>query len=456
MPTRINRAQLGTAGVVLLCGVAGWAVLPMANANASASYEAVARANAAEMTIANPSLPTGLTIVGGGPSAQVHQDGIGLRSGNSQFPAAGDTVPTLPGIGAALFNFPVPAYPFISATEAGSPPSRVSYPGFTLYSESGDFMTLADGVVGDPGSLGARSTARIDEARSGDVNATATTSGSGFGLGSYGSVSDVRSVASVVANASTGAISRSTSTSIGRISVPGLNITLPAQSPATVPIPVPIPGVPNPDPLATPQFPIPGGGTTLRDPDIGIQNGFFTITQLEEGERKTYLIPADAALSGFKQAGVAITFQAPQETPGGIVSGTYRFSYTAPAPPENTYYNGPTDFTQSTGLVLANVDLTPAQDDLSAVGPTTSIVSNPTGVDTAIAPGLLPSLDAVAAPGVPATGNDTVALSSGPGLATGGGTDSLPGADHIYLALVLIAGAGFLGTWAVSALGVRS
>jgi hypothetical protein len=454
MPDRIKRAHLGATGVAVLCGMTGWALLPMSAANASASYEAVARASATELTIANPSLPTGLTIVGGGPSAQARQDGIGLRSANSQFPAAGDTVPTLPGTGAALFNLPVPAYPFISATEAGSAPSRVSYPGFTLYSESADFMTLADGVVGDPGSLGARSTARIDEARSGDVTATATTSGSGFALGTYGSVSDVRSVATVVANSSTGAISRATSTSIGRISVPGLNITIPAQSPQTVPIPVPVPGVPNPDPLTLPSLPIPAGGQTLRDPDIGIQNGFFTITQLEEGEKKTYVIPADAALAGFKQAGVAITFQSPQETAGGIVSGTYRFTYTASAPPENTYYNGPTEFTQSTGSVIANVDLTPTQED-AGLAALPSTAASGGAVDPAGA-ALLPEIDPAAAPGASVPGTDTVILSGGPGLASSAGLGGLPGADHLYLAVVLVIGAGFLGTVAVSVLGVRS
>ncbi|MGQ0624008.1 MAG: hypothetical protein ACT4PP_05035 [Sporichthyaceae bacterium] len=455
MPQRFTRVQRGTAGIVLLGGAVCWAVLPMSSANAGASYEAVARASASELTIANPSLPTGLTIVGGGPSAQARQDGIGLRSASSQFPDAGDTVPTLPGIGAALFNVPVPAYPFIAATEAGSPPSRISYPGFTLYSESGDFMTLADGVVGDPGSLGARSTARIDEARSGDVTATASTSGSGFTLGSYGNVSDVRSVATVVADGNTGAISRATSTSIGRISVPGLNITLPEQSPDKIPVPVPIPGVPNPDPLAVPQLPVPAGGHTLRDPDIGIQNGFFTITQLEDGQSKTYLIPADAALKGIQQAGVTVTFQAPQETAGGLVSGTYRFSYTAPAPPENTYYNGPTDFTQSTGLVAASVDLTPSQDS-AGVGELPLNGGTPAGALDPAAADLLPSTGGAVIPGSAVSGNDTVALSNGPGLIPTGGGDSLPGADHLYLVLVLVAGAGFLGTWAVSALGVRS
>jgi hypothetical protein len=332
----------------------------------------------------------------------------------------------------------------------------VSYPGVRLSAESGDFTTRANALVGDTGSFGAESAARVDAARNGDVTASASSAASGLDLGSYATLSDVRSMAEVVANGYTGSITRYTTTSIGRISVPGLNITIPAQTPGAVPLPVPIPGVPNQDPLQFAPFPIPAGGTTLHDPDIGIQNGYFTVTQVQEGQKQTYLLPADAALKGFEASGIKITFQAPQELDGGIISGTYRFTWTAPAPPENTYYNGATTFTQTTGLVVANVDLQPIQDasdfgTVPGVAPSGLDAAGLPAVDGVAAPGLLPGT----APGAAVPGGDTVALSAQPG-ATPRAVDEVGGADQIFLLAVLAAGVGFIATMALSVLGVRS
>jgi hypothetical protein len=223
---------------------------------------------------------------------------------------------------------------------------------------------------------------------------------------------------------------------------------------------VPIPGVPNQDPLQFAPFPVPAGGTTLHDPDIGIQNGYFTVTQVQEGKQQTYLLPADAALKGFEASGMKITFQTPQELEGGIISGTYQFTWTAPAPPENTYYNGETKFTQTTGLVVANVDLQPIQ-DATDFGTVPGVA--PSGLDAAGLPAVSPGVDPIAAPGLlPGTapnfglpGADTVTLSAQPG--TGAlAVDEVGGADQIFLLAVIAAGVGFIATMALSALGVRS
>jgi hypothetical protein len=460
MGSRSRRA----AAAVTAATCAGGALLWTAStASADAAYEALARADGFELTISNPSIPTGIDIEGGGPGATAHQSSLGVRDADAQFPYAGQSVPGLPGTASALFGFPAPAYPFIAATNAGSRPAKVAYPGVRLEAESGDFTTRANALIGDTGSFGAESAAKVDEARNGDVTASASTSASGLDLGSYATLSDVRSVAEVVANGASGELTRYSTTSIGRISVPGLNITIPAQSPGAVPIPIPIPGVPNQDPIAFPPFPIPAGGTTLHDPDIGIQNGYFTVTQLEEGKPQTYLLPADAALKGFEAAGITITFQAPQKLDGGIISGTYRFTWTAPAPPDNEYYNGETKFTQTTGLVVANVDLQPIQDatdfgtspGVAPAGLAASGLPAVTGADGVAAPGVLP----VTAPGSAVPGTDTVTLSAQPGtgaLAADGVDGTAGGADYIYLLAVLAAGVGLLATMAFSVLGVRS
>lgn len=456
MASRLHRA--GAAATA--AGLAGGALLWSATtAHADAAYEALARADGFELNISNPSIPTGIDIEGGGPGATARQSNLGVRDANAQFPFTGESVPGLPGTLGALFGVPVVSYPFIAATNAGSRPATVTYPGVKLTAESGDFTTRADSIVGDSGSFGAESLARVDEARNGDVTASASTSASGLDLGTYATLSDVRSVAEVVANGTTGTLSRFTTTSIGRISVPGLNFTIPAQTPGQYPIPIPIPGVPNQDPIPFPPFPVPAGGTTLHDPDIGIQNGYFTVTQLQEGKKETYVVPADAALKGFEAAGMKITFQAPQQLDGGVISGTYRFTWTAPAPPANDYYNGETKFTQTTGLVIANVDLQPIQaaTDFGAVPGVA-----PSGLDAAGLPAVapVPAVDAAAllpgtVPGaVPgAAPTDTVSLSAQPGAVA---VDPIGGADHIFLVVVLVMGAGLLGTLAFSVLGVRS
>ncbi len=361
MPSRraLTRIAAGTGAALLAIGC--WAGLPASPARAASSYEAKAQANGFELAIANSSIPTGIAIEGGGPAAVVRQNNIGVADANAQFPYAGQTVPGLPGTGAALFGFPSPAYPFGASTNAGSAPETVSYPGVTLHAESGDFTTLASSQVGQGGAFGATSTTRIDESRNGDVTSQAATAADAIKLGPYATLSDVRSVAQVLADGATGQITRTTTTSIGRISVPALSFDIPKQSPSQVPVPVPIPGVPNQAPFEFPPFPFPMGGETLHNPDIGIQDGFFTFTQISGGQKQTYTLPTKETLKAFGDAGYTISFQAPQETRSGIVSGTYRFVYEAPAPPANTYYNGPTTFTQSTALVSASVDLRPVE-----------------------------------------------------------------------------------------------
>ncbi|MGQ0465914.1 MAG: hypothetical protein ACT4QG_11400 [Sporichthyaceae bacterium] len=458
---RISRTfASGTAG---LLAVGAWAALPPASARAESTYAAVARANGFELAISNPSIPTGIAIEGGGPAAAARQDSLGVRDAGAQFPYAGDTVPGLPATGAALFGFPAPAYPFLASSNAGSDPQTISYPGVNLHAESGDFTTLATARGGDNGLIGVLSSARVDENRDGDVISTASTSADAVKLGPYATLNDVRTVATVVANGATGKVTRTTTTSVGRISVPGLDLEIPKQTPAQVPIPVPIPGVPNQAPFEFPPVPFPAGGENLHNPDIGIQDGYFTVTGVYGGQKQTYAVSSDTVLAALEQAGITVSFQAPMDIKNGISSGTYRFEYTAAAPPENGYYNGATKFAQSTASVVASVDLNPVPAaaappslippiDGVPVAPPADVLGAP--LDAGALPAEVPAVASIPAPAAaqPAPrATDTVALSvqqaSGP----------LPsGADNLYLVVVGIAGLGFLAAAGVSMWGVRS
>jgi hypothetical protein len=305
----------------------------------------------------------------------------------------------LPGLGASLFGFSAPAYPFVASSTAGTDPQTVRYPGMTLRAESADFTTDARSEGGDSGS-GASATSHIEEARLGDVTAIATTGVDSVRLGPYGTLSNVSTVARVSANGSTGKITRSSSSSIGRISVPGLTFTVPQGSPGAIPIPIPVPGVPNQDPIPAPPFPFPGAGTTFHDPDLGIQDGYFVVTVPGQGQQK-YAVPAGPVLEALASQGIALRYQAPQVTTNGIVAGAYIVEYTIPAPPPNSYYTGPTKITQTLAYGLASVDLSPTPDSF--------------GTDAGLAGGVLPGVDAAGLPGT-----DLGALP---------GTGVLPGTD---------------------------
>ncbi len=155
---------------------------------------------------------------------------------------------------------------------------------------------------------------------------------------------------------------------------------------------------------------------------------------------------------------MTISFQAPEELAGGIIAGTYRFAWTAPAPAENTYYNGETKFTQATGLVLANVNLQPVVTYAGLPGATDGSAlpgaALPGGVDS-IGAGLLPSTGTGLPTGA-VPGADTVSLSAQPGPGGLGGLDGAGDSPDLFLVAILVFIGGFIATAAVSALGVKS
>ena len=449
--TRTSTALGLTAG---LTASVAWVGLSAGSANADSTYDALARTDVSTVTISNQSIPTGIAIEGGGPVARVHQDSLGTRDANAALPYAGDTVAGLPGLGASLFGFPAPAYPFVASSTAGTPPQTIAYPGMSLEADSGDLTTTARSTAGEAGA-GASAAADVLEEKAGNVIATANTTVDTIKLGPYGSLSNVRTSAIVSADGTTGQLTRSTTSSIGRISIPGLTFTVPKQSPSAIPIPIPIPGVPNQDPIPAPPFAYPGAGTTFTDPDLGVQDGYFTVTVPGEQGPQKYAVPTQPVLDALKQAGISLSFQAPQKTATGIIAGSYIVTYTIPAPPPNSYYTGPTKITQTTAYGLASVNLQAVTSDFTAVPTgTTPAGTTPAGVDAAAVPGLLPTTDLGAVPGaavptgVLAPTSDQLQLAAGFPLGKG--------IDALYLGLLGVAIAGLIGAAGVAWLGVRS
>lgn len=356
LPPRRRAGAVLAVGLATLSGALAFA--GPARAGTDAYYDATARAIGVDATLSNPSIPIGLVVEGIGPEADVHQTALQVGDAQAAFPYLGDTIPSTPGVLGGILGVPTPAYPAAAYTTYGQPASDVNYPGVTLHAQSLAQDTVADAVVGTAAS-GGHSSSTINVGSDGSLTSTATTDLQGLQIGSVFSIGAVHAQAKAVAD-STGKITRTSSLTIGQISVPGGAISVPSTTPGTIPIPIPIPGIPNIPPQTVPTIPIPVvGGTTLPVGDIGFENGYFTVTLPVLGMPQQFAVPAQAVLDTFKAAGITITYQAEQDTTTGVIAPVLHVSTTLPSPPANMYFSGATDVTYTLGSAVATADLHP-------------------------------------------------------------------------------------------------
>ncbi|GAA0608003.1 hypothetical protein GCM10009547_07440 [Sporichthya brevicatena] len=360
------------------------------------SYDATAQAIALNATIANPSIPLGLVIEGLGPEASSRVNSSGTSDAEASFPYLGPVAPGLIGIAAGLYGLPWPGYPLQATTSAGEAPRTVTYPGIRLHAESGNDTNVGSASVSGPAGGGTADT-RISVNSSGGVTAVADTALDAVNLGNGVRLAGVLSTARVVADGTTGKLVRTSSLSIGRITVPGLAITVPKTTPGAAPIPIPLPGVPQLPDTQFPTIPLPFGGQTLPAPDLGFVDGVFTMTLPGFGSTE-YAVPAAAVLEAFEAAGLNMSYQPAEATPTGVTGAAFNLRTEFPAPPDNPYAYGSTSVSYSVGNVAANVTFNKFAPESAA------------GVDGAVpgsaapdAVGAVPDLDPVDAAGLPAT-----------------------------------------------------
>lgn len=429
-----------------------------------AVFDSYAQAIGVQATLSNRTLPLGLVIEGVGPEASSRVTSFGQSDAEASFPYTGTVVPGLFGLGPPLLlGVPGIEYPAQAATQAGSPPQDVDFPGISLHAESGVTSNYAEAVLGGAALGGGSSTSRIDRDEVGNVLATATAQFNSLKLGTSLTLSNVRSVVTVAADQATGKLTRTSSFSIGRLSVPGLSFTVPKTSPAQASPPNPIPGLPQAPPVPLAPIPLPFAGQTLPAPDIGLVDGNFTITLPGFGSQK-FAAPADAVLAGFKSAGFDFAYQPAVETPTGMQGGVFTARYTFDKLPDNQYFSGPVPVTYNIGSAAALVDLSPiaagtaaAVNTGSGVAPDGSAAPS-TGVDLGTAPGVNPG------GAVPAVGLPTVQLVPGTGVGTAG-SDSVERASAplpltsnqstFYVLFVVVVVAQLLAMTALRKLGVR-
>ncbi|GAA0628694.1 hypothetical protein GCM10009547_35410 [Sporichthya brevicatena] len=469
-PARRRRLALAVVPVTVLSAGAHLFLSAGTAQAEGAVFDAFAQGIGVQATLSNQSLPLGLVIEGIGPEASSRVTSFGQSDAEASFPYTGTVVPGLFGLGPPLLlGLPGIEYPAQAATGAGQPPQDIDFPGVSLHAESGTASNVAEAVVGDAGAgiAGGRSASRIDRDESGNVVSTATAHFDSLKLGGSLTLSNVHSTVWVLADSTTGKLTRKSSFSIGRLTVPGLSVTVPEKSPAQLSLPNPLPGLPQAPPVALPSIPLPMAGQTLPAPEIGFIDGTFTTTLPGFGSQK-FAIPAQAVLDGLKAAGVELAYQPAVETATGVQGGVFTAKYTFADLPDNQYFSGPVPVTYNVASAVASVNLTPvglapATGAIDA-GVDTGVVAAPApaGVDGASAPdlaGLGTDLGGAVPGEVPATVNLAPAPSAGgQPIAQAGSTSSLPlnsDLNNLYFLLVLLVVGQLVVTTVLRLLGVR-
>ncbi len=401
MSARIRlRRRAALTGAVLLSTASGIVVTPGQAMADGPPYSATANAYGVLVTAANPGMPFGLTLEGSGPTTSATLASLGTSTAFASFPYPGSTIANFPAVFGALINFPVPSYPLLAATSNGAAPQSVDYPGITLRAANAPDEIDAYGNVGS-GGLGFVSQVRIQQEGDGNVVSTAGTSANALQLGPLLSLTGLTSNSTVTADGSSGELVRSSSLTIGRINVAGLALPIPKSTAEQFPTPNPIPGLPQAPPLNLPPLPIPVvGGTTIQNPDVGFQDGHFTLTLPVAGELTKFALPADLVAKAFDSVGLGMRFQAAEETDSGVSSPAVTFTYTLPGFPENpSGFSQPTPVSFTVGATDASVTLNALAPDASPLpaatmdaGVPAGIAAGDPGVDLATGNPLLPSI----------------------------------------------------------------
>ncbi len=394
----------------------------------------------------NPSIPLGAPDSGAGPSAQARLTSLPTSDAFASFPFPGEVVAGAPGIGNGVVPVPIlPAYPFIINSGLGDEPRTQSAPGLSLEAASERLAARSRALVGSEAS-GSESTARV--VADPDNGVTAVARSVSRGLEILGSVRiaavDTRAMAT---RDGSGQLTRSSSLSFNRLSVPGVAYTLPPESPFFA-------------------------GETFTGVEFGMTDGQFFVALPFAGAPQNMPVPAESVIAALKSAGISATYQAPVETKDGILGAAFSMATDLPAPPPNGSYDGPTHVTYTIGRSSAAVSLNPIPDFDPGAGSSTDGAVPGAGV-----PGSgLPGVDAAGLPG----GLDGAAPGALPGVTAPGGVptvDLVPGGEvpttgvvpaalsrrefdsrhlsDLYLLLAALGGLGFVCMRAIRLRGVR-
>lgn len=378
-----------------LCAALGLAIVPLisTDAQADATYAAVAEVTGTRVIFTNESIPLNVAPQLQGPTASAVQNSLQQSDAYAAFPYPGEEVAGIPGVVGGAAGVPLPAYPFVVATSFGDGAKQLSYPGIELRSESTETLTQATATGGSTGA-GATSSARVT--RSGDdVVAKAVTDADALRIGESLVISGLHAVVTASRD-SAGNLTRVSELSFTRLSGPGFV--------------------------------------------AGLTNGKFSLQNGAEAPTQTD-VPAAAIADALTQAGYPTTYQAPQETPDGIIGAGLQIQTTLPAPPPGTPggFSGETPVTYTVGLLRAEVAYTVLPDTPAATAPAVDTAA----AGPAVAAPALPTTDLAAVPGLPGTVPGLTPVVAAPGatidLASLQATRAAVGSDVGWIYLMVAA-----------------
>lgn len=475
--TSMRRKPCYGVVVVLVLAATMLAAGGSAPVNAASSFAGYAEARGLTTVVVNASIPA----VGGAevtvPFTTTTLNSLGQSDSYASAPYPGAVVANLFDLAGALVPLPVPEYPLQVVTSAGDDPKDVNFPGVSLHAESGASLAAAKAtVVSDPTGLTSRS--RVEILADGSMKSSADFSADAVQLGGLVKLHGVKTHVSALADAFSGELTRSSELSIGRISIPALNLRLPEALPPSISVPVPVPGLPQLPPIPLPPLPIPAvGGMQLQDPTIGYTNGQFHLTLPFLGNQ-VFALPTEVLTQALEPLGISLTVMPAEASTTGVIGSALTIETTLPAPPENPLINSPTFLSVTLGTSRANADLRPSLEtegfvlpgvDLAGGGAGGSGVDvnglDGSGLDRDASPGdfdvasespgaLPPEVAEAAGPGSLAGSSDNSVGSSTFGLKLAG--SSLSGLAGIYLLLVSVAVLAFVAANFLRLTGVRS
>jgi hypothetical protein len=393
--SRRRRALRATGAVTVLAGTPF--VFTNSATAADSTFEASAAAYGFDYLMQNASIAAGFSPQFAGPVAQAQLTSLPSGTSFASLPYPGEVAAGVPGlIPSVVQGLPqTPSYPFIVTSGLGQGKQEINQPGIGMRAQTENTDATAHAVFGTEGS-GSVSDAAV-RSTGDEVRAEALARQGALSIGDQGEIGNVVSKATVV-RAYDGKVVKTSSLAISGIRFPGLQFTMPPNTPA----PAPVPNTP-----AFPQAPAPFAGMTFLAPTFGFYDGQFTV-QLPGAGPQQYAVQNEAVIGAFKSAGLDISYIQPVETATGVTGATFTLHWVAPAPPDNPLYTGPTDFSLVFGRANASIG-----------GDGTSSLS---GVNSVGAGGVTPGVDGA---GLPSTGAvDAAGLT--PGLAPG--SDGLSGA----------------------------
>lgn len=339
--TDVSKASKRSGAMLGASALLALTIWPTGSADAAAVFTTQAEAYPFRSATANPTTPLGLTLEGFGPYARAKLDSLGSSDAVASAPYPGEVVSGATGLVASITGAQVPGYPFFLLSAAGDEPKEVNYPFSSLSTESGSAAAVASATLGSDFS-GADARTRAERLADGSAQAIAESTFDVLELGDNVTIRGLRTVARVVADPN-GKLTRTSDLSFQSITAPGLRYETPCAVPPQIPVPADLPCA---------QF---------SAPTLAFANGQFFFAS-PDGTEQAAPLDSAALAEALRNAGMTMSYQAPQQTKDGIIGSGITLEFNFPEIPDNpTGYEGVTNQKFAIGFSSVSATLIPEQ-----------------------------------------------------------------------------------------------